>query len=148
MRGFSLPELISILVISTILVAVLAPRFTGSGINEGRLANEATAALRYAQSAALAMQRTVCVSFTSTTVTFNYVGTYGVTNCADPSATGLTPPGGGTGPYQIVAQSPAAFTVFPASFSFDRAGRPSAAQSITLSNGTLITVEAESGYVH
>ena len=146
--GFTLPELIAVIVIIGILVVVAAPKLTGSGFNEARLFNETTAALRYAQSAALAMQRTVCVCCTSTTVALRYLPTYGDTACNCSTSPGLTPPGGGTAPYQITAQGSVTFSAFP-SFYFDRLGRPSAAQTLSITGyGTSIAVEAESGYVH
>lgn len=143
-RGFTLPELIGVLVIAGILLAVAAPKLIRGGFDESALYEQARASLRYAQGAALAMQRTVCVQFTATTVTFRYDPVYGGTSCTGD----LAPPTGGAGPYQIQAQGAASFTAFPASFSFDRIGRPSAAQVITLSNGAQVRVEAESGYVY
>ncbi len=149
MHGFTLPEVIAVLVIIGVLAAIAGPRFLRTGFDEARFAQESTSALRYAQSAALAMQRTVCVTATATSLTLQYVGTYGVTNCADPSVTGLMPPGGGAAPYQVTASGSVVFTAgAPASFSFDRAGRPSAAQALTVTGGAQIFVEAESGYVH
>ncbi len=129
----------------SVLAVIAAPRFWGGGFDEARLFDEASSALRYAQRSAISMQRTVCASFTATTLTLTYDATYGSTTCG---AAGLLGPGGAPAPYTVTAQGSATFTAFPASFTFDRVGRPSAAQTITVSGGRQILVEAESGYVH
>lgn len=141
--GFTLPELIGVIIILSILAAVAAPNFLKSGIDEARLYNDTSSALRYAQSSALAKQRTVCAAFTATTVTLTYASTYGSAVCD----TNLGSPAGAS-PYVVQAQGAASFTAPPASFSFDRVGRPSAAQTLTLDNGLQIKVESDTGYVH
>ena len=143
--GFTLPELIAVLVILAVIAAVGAPKLVTSGFGDSRFVNEASSALRYAQSAALAMQRTVCVTTNATSVTLTYNATYGSTSCG---AAALTPPGGGAGPYQVTAPTGSSFTAGTGTFTFDRAGRPSAAQALTVSGGSQIIVEAETGYVH
>ncbi len=159
MLGFTLPELIGVLVISGVLLAVLAPRFLGSGFNESRLYNETLAALRYAQSAALAAQRTVCVTFstaTPSTATLTYDnGAYSAAISLTCSAN-LVPPGGGTS-YVVTAQGSAAYSSVPSVIKFDRQGRPYDSTNTLLgTNGTVsisgfpnsITIEAGSGYAH
>ncbi len=133
------------MVIASILLAVGAARFIGSGFNEARLYNETLAGLRYAQSAALAMQRTVCVTFTATSLTLTYASAYGSSTCN----TNLTALAADAGPYTVTAQGSATFAPTPTALSFDRVGRPNAAQTISIGNySPSITVEAESGYVH
>jgi MSHA pilin protein MshC len=146
-RGFTLPELIAVLVIASILGAVAAPRLIGSGYNEARLFNETTAALRYARNAALAKQRTVCVAYSTlpTQVKLRYRSTRDAGACD----TDLMPPGGGPAPYQVTAQGGAVFSGTFTDFSFDLVGRPSAAQNFSVSGASgSIVVEAETGYVH
>src|SRR5258708_25790131 len=104
-HGFTLPELISVIVILTILAAIGIPRMWNSGFDEAAFAEETLGALRYAQKSALAMQRTVCVAFTSTTVTFTYASAYGSSTCTP----GLIPPGGSARPYQVNTQHGRAF---------------------------------------
>jgi MSHA pilin protein MshC len=143
--GFTMPELIAVIVIIGVLATVAAPRLGVTRHGEGRLYQETLAALRYAQSSAVAKRRTVCVSFTATTATFTYDPNYGTSSCS----ANLVSPSGGTGGYVVTAQSGATYSAFPATFSFDWIGKPNAAQSVTVSGGAgTITIESESGYVH
>ena len=155
-RGFTLPELIAVLLVSAILVGVAAPRFIRTGFDEARLQADALSALRYAQSSAIAMQRTVCVSFTATTMAVNYdSGAYVYSPITLTCPTPLKAPQSGDN-YTVTASGSATFSSFPTSIKFDRQGRPydnsgtllSAAQVITLSNGLQVTIERESGHVH
>lgn len=144
--GFSLPELIAVLIIVGVLAAVAMPRLSTSSFDEVRFYDETSAALRFAQATAMATQRTVCVTFTATQLVLRYAPTYGVTTCLP--ADGLASPGGRGGtPYTVIAQGSAGYAPTPANFTFDRVGRPSAAQTITLNGGRQIIVEAETGYV-
>ena len=65
--GFTLIELIMVIVILGVLAVFAAPKmfdnstFTGRGLHD-----ETLALLRYAQKSAIAQRRTVCVSFTGT----------------------------------------------------------------------------------
>jgi MSHA pilin protein MshC len=146
--GFTIAELLAVLVIVGVIAAVAAPRLglVGTSFDEAKLHDQTLAALRFAQKSAVAMQRTVCVAFTGgTTLTLTYAGTYGSTSCP---GSPLPPPGGGTGAasYTVVRQGTAAYTS-ATDFHFDRVGRPSAAQTLTMSGGKDIVIEAETGYV-
>jgi MSHA pilin protein MshC len=159
-RGFTLPELIAVMVVLGIITAVAAPRMWGSGYDESRLYQETSAALRYAQSAALSMQRIVCVTFTAGSVTLTYRSAYTLTTTPTLPAcdTNLIPPGGGPAPYVVQAAGSAAFTTpaANATLRYDWLGRPydaagvalNAQRAINLSGGLQILVEAQSGYVH
>lgn len=134
------------MLIAGVLAAVAIPRLSsiGSAYDEGRLYDQSIAALRFAQKAAVSMQRTVCVAFSGgTTMTLTYAAAYGSTACP---GTPLPPPSGG-GAYTVVRQGSAGYAA-AASFSFDRVGRPSAGQTVSLVGGRQITIEAETGYVH
>ena len=128
--------------IAAVIAVVALPRLSTSAFDEVKFYDETSAALRYAQATAVAIQRTVCVTSTGTQVTLTYASAYGAGACN----TNLAPPGGGGSPYTVTAQGSAGSPAF--SFSFDRVGRPSAAQTINLNGGRQILVEAETGYVH
>lgn len=144
-HGFTLTELITIIVILGILSAVAVPRFFDRNVFDSRgFYDQVLSTLRYAQKAAIAEHRFVCVTFTSNrSITL----TYGATAACGAD---LTSPGGQT-PYTITSPSADVTMAGFANFSFSALGRPSfaAAQSITVSGvATPIVVEAETGYVH
>lgn len=134
-------ELITIMVIVGILAAVAAPRFFTQDVFSSRgFYDQAASAIRYAQKAAIAQRRFVCVTVAGgTTLTL----THGPTNaCGNP----LTNPDG-SGNYVITAK--AGVTAANVAFNFNALGVPSAPQSISVSGFALpIVVEAGTGYVH
>lgn len=142
--GFTVAELVAVIIIIGILAAVMLPRLsTGtSGFDEVRLYDQTLAALRYAQNTAVATQRTVCATFTGTQLTLRYGSAYGAAGCD----TDLMPPGGGVAPYTVQAQGSAAYSA-ASNFTFDRIGRPTPGQTIGLVGGRQIAVETDTGYV-
>jgi Tfp pilus assembly protein FimT len=137
---------VGVLVIAAVVFAVVTPKFSGLGFSESRFAEETAAALRYARSSAVGMQRTVCVEFLSTTsLRLRYKSAYGSGTCD----TDLAPPGGGTAPFTVSASGSAAFSAQPADFSFDRIGAPSFASTLTITfnDSRTVVVEKESGFV-
>ena len=139
-----MPELVAVMVIMGVMAAIALPKFSASayGEDEIRLYDQTFAALRYAQRAATTMQRNVCATFTSTQLTLTYGATYGAA-CGP----GLVGPGGEAAPYKVTAQGSTSYTA-ATTFSFDRVGRPSAGQTISISGGKQMVVESETGYVH
>lgn len=143
--GVTLVELIVVMLVVAVLGAVVVPRFLGSSaFHDLGFADETRSILRYAQRSALAMQRTVCVSFTGQSVTLTYAAAYGTSVCD----TALPGPSGEAGPYQIAGRGSASFSPVPAGFNYDRQGRPSAGQVIAIAGGPTILVETDTGYVH
>jgi MSHA pilin protein MshC len=137
--GFTMAELVAVLVIAGVIAIVVLPRFAGSEFRDAQLYNQTAAALRFAQKSALAMQRTVCVAFTANTITLSYDPNYGTAACAS----ALTAPAGGA----YVVNAPAGAALAAVNFSYDRTGRPSTGQTITVSGARQMFVETESGYV-
>lgn len=139
-RGYSLLELVSVLLLLGILAAVAAPSLSGSrAIDEAAFVSDVRAALRFAQRTAIAQRRTVCVAFTTASVALTMA----------PAAAGacsatLAGPGG---------EQPAAttggegFSSVPADFSFDALGAASVGQTLAFRSAS-ITVDAGTGYVH
>ncbi len=140
-RGFTLVELITTLIIVGILAVAVVPRLMDRGIFDRRgFYDEVISTLRYAQKAAIAQHRFVCVAFGTNSVTL----TYGVTSAC---GSALTSPVGQT-PYVITAPGGVSLSG-GAAFNFDALGRASVAQDITVSGyANHILVEAETGYVH
>lgn len=138
--GFTLIELIAVMIIAVILAAIIAPRFFERDVFESRgFRDQVISALRYAQKAAIAQHGRVCVAFTANSVTL----TTGATTCN----TNLTGPDGAA-PYRVES-SRVAFVQVPADFSFDALGRPSTGhQTIQVMGAAVIVIEAETGYVH
>ena len=148
-RGFTLVELIVILIIAGILVAVVAQRWFGdTGFEARKFRDETEAALRLAQKSAIASRRFTCAKFTATQLEVVIGPSAASGSGACTSGTALGHPAGG----QIVV-TPAtgvSYASYPATLYFDAAGRPGAAASITVGGlaSLPITVEAETGYVH
>ena len=135
-------ELVTVIIIAGVLAVVAIPRFSRSMFDDAQLYDQTLAALRYAQRTAMAYQRTVCVTFTGgNQLSLTYASAYGSSVCN----TNLIPPGGNTATYVLTAPGSATYTA-AANFNFDRVGRPSAGQTVTLSSGRTILVETETGY--
>ena len=127
-RGFTLTELIMVIVIVGILSVAALPRFFEVSVFEERgSADQVKSALRFAQKTAIAQHRNVSVVISGGVASSNCTTTLsgGNLTCAVKSA----------------ADSK--------TVSFDALGRPvpNAADSVTV-GGTTITIEAETGYVH
>lgn len=151
--GFTLVELVVTLIIIGILGAFVAPRFFGThGFEERGFHDETLSALRFAQKAAIAQRRLVCVEFPDNKTVRLRVAT------ANPAAVcnaNLAGPDGTT-PYIVDAtadtkyrNADVRFTAVPATITFGPLGTPNAAASISVVNLAVpVTVEAETGYVH
>lgn len=159
-RGFTLIELIMVIVMLGVLAVFAAPRmFNSSDFYARGFHDETLALLRYAQKTAIAQRRTVCVAMVMGSATpppmasgtLTIASTAGDASCG-PNLTGPT----GQSPATVTARSGVYFSVptgLSTTFSFNGLGQPSAGQKFqvgTLSGtaGSPIIVEAETGYVH
>ena len=158
-RGFTLIELIMVIIILGVLAVFAAPRLFDSRDFYARgFHDETLAYLRYAQKTAIAQRRTVCVTFPNTysSLTLTISQNAATLDCA--TAVALTGPNGSS----TLNAKPGSGVVYnnlpaPTSFNFNGLGQPITAtggaamgtQTIqVVSAGRSITVEAATGYVH
>ena len=156
-RGFTIIELIVVILIAGIMGVAVMSRFSDRGVFEGRgFLDETQALLRYGQKAAIAQRRTVCVRFSANQAWLTMRSAAGDTACGTHAAPGDGAPTGetlltgpnGVAPFTVTAGTSSGFSPTPAVFYFDAVGRPSAGQTIVVLGGGTVTVEAETGYVH
>jgi MSHA pilin protein MshC len=148
-RGFTLIELVMVLVLLGVLAVFVAPRLNSRDFEARGFHDETLALLRYAQKSAIAQRRTVCVAFAPVSATLSMTATAGSTTCPGNAFVGPR----GESPAQITARPGVAYVATPAGFYFDGLGQPSAGQSMQVAGDGVplnlsITVEAGTGYVH
>lgn len=142
--GFTLVELIMTIVIIGVLAVAVAPRFYDVDVFQSKgFADQVQATLRYAQKAAIAQRRNVCVAFTTSTLAVSSASIIGTASACDFY---LISPTGQSGVW-ITAPSNITFSTVPQGFKFDSLGRTSVG-TFGVVGATTITVEAETGYVH
>ena len=145
-RGFTMVELILVMVIAGIIAAVAMPRVVGrNGFDTRGFADELAATLRFAQKLAVAQRRAVFVQITAAGATLCYVAT------APCPAASRAPGPGGEKPYAITA--PNGVTIAPAAtLRFAPNGSPdiTAPLALQVAGAAAYTtrVEHETGYVH
>lgn len=156
-RGFTLIELVMVMVMLGVLAVFAAPRiFNGDAFAARGLHDETLALLRFAHKTAIAQRRTVCVTFPSSFVAELAIAAAPSTvNCN--AAAALAGPNGAP---LIVAAVGATFSAAtpPVAFNFDGLGQPftevagqpvaMATQHIQIDNVSDVVVEASTGYVH
>lgn len=151
-RGFTLPELVMILVIIGVLAVVALPRFDLlRGYDEIGYRDRVRATLEYARKSAVAQRRSVQVTLAGNGLT---VEVQRQTPEGEGTASWAALPLPGSSTNQITA--PGTVTLAgPPTLAFDPLGRatatPTAASysyTVTGDAAATITVEAETGYVH
>ena len=139
-RGFTLAELVIVIVIAAILAAIAIPQINFREIDASWFHEQVRSGVRYAQRTAVAQRKCVFVSVTATQLSLFYgnpacaITATPVTELATNQAFVLNAPTGVT------------LSAAPNPFSFNGLGQPSAAAVVSVS-GKTVTVNAESGYV-
>ncbi len=156
-RGFTLVELVIVIVLIGVLASVAGPRIVGGQAAETQgFYNELTAAVRYAQKLAVATQCEVQVNIDAG------ADTYALFFPNDADADSSTCDGAGAGFGANPVPSPGLDGSFQGSapqgvdvtgglaFFYDAVGRPSASGAVSVAGSHVftLTVEPETGFVH
>lgn len=151
--GFTLVELIVVIVLVGIVALIAAPRFFSQPtFDAARFHEAAISAIRYGQKVAVAQRRDVFVVTSASTVALCYDA-----GCTTPSNRLKVP--GSDDYFEVHIPSGIGITITPITitplnpFNFNSLGQPNPNAQITLAisgDGTtrLIVVEQETGYVH
>ncbi|MFO1219343.1 MAG: prepilin-type N-terminal cleavage/methylation domain-containing protein [Burkholderiaceae bacterium] len=150
-RGFTLPELVIVLVLLGVLSAVALPKMGSAlAMRETAWRDQVVAALRLACSTAISHRRLVCASVASGSVQLAIAPTPGATACTavltapDGSATWAAEPSG-----IATTISPAGTLYFQPSgrVTSDGAGASASSRTIAIAGESAITLIGETGHV-
>ncbi|MCX7175576.1 MAG: prepilin-type N-terminal cleavage/methylation domain-containing protein [Proteobacteria bacterium] len=147
-HGFTMVELVTVMIVTGILAVVALPNFSLlGGYNEVGYRDQVKATLEFARKAAVAQRRYSCVGLGSNTLTLTIdkSSPEGRSASACPREQNLILPGSSG---NSISPRGSVTLTGPASVVFDAQGRPFAAATFTVGASTVVTVEAETGYVH
>lgn len=137
LKGFTMTELIMVIVILGILSLSVLPRLTDKNVFESRgFRDESMALLRYAQKSAVAQRRIVCVSVASTGLSFTIADNYTDSSCGTTPLTLASSPRGGSG------MTGSAFNFLPSG-----ATNQTGTIVIGVADASEIKIDAVTGYV-
>ena len=136
-RGYSLAELVIVIVITAIMAALAIPLFNQPQIDATWYHEQVRAGVRYAQRTAVAQRRPVFVLVEA--------GPRLALCYADPCGARVTELATGNA-FVLNAPSGVALSISASPLSFNGLGQPSSGATVNV-GGKLVTVNAETGYV-
>ena len=159
--GFTLVELVMVIVILGVLAVFVAPRLVDKhDLYAKGFHDETLAYLRYAQKTAIAQRRTVCIAFGTNSLSLQIAlnAPTGATTNADctafaPSFVGPK----GESPPLLSAKGSVIYSPTPTTLNFNGLGQPTSGAGVVLTTRSslqvqgapnTIIVEAATGYVH
>lgn len=149
-RGFTLVELVIVILLLGILAFVALPRLDADLFREAAVRDQAAAVLRYAQKVAVSHRRRVCASVSATAIELRIAPSFGSTDCS----ASLPGPDGRTPALSIPAGhgfgfAPAVALHFQpgGTVSSDAAGATAADFSVSVGSQSAIVVHGASGQV-
>jgi MSHA pilin protein MshC len=152
--GFTLVELITVMIMLGILAAYAVPRLVDrTGFDSRGVYDRAQGIVRYAQKIAIAQRQTPPKAPVFVVITASQIRICYDAACATPVT---DPTAGAVAGTPLALTAPAGVTLTPASFSFDGSGAPSfgAQLAINVNSSSVgdinrtFYVEAQTGYVH
>jgi MSHA pilin protein MshC len=140
--GFTLIEMVTVMVIIGILAVVAVPRFAGSDVRPNQFHDQVVSVLRYAQKTATSHRRPVCVSFTATSLQVNMAASFSAT-----CGLAVILPGSTSNTLQSPNASSVFFSPTPSTINFQTDGTTTS-QTISIAGQPNIVVVGATGYVN
>jgi prepilin-type N-terminal cleavage/methylation domain-containing protein len=147
-KGFTLIELVVVLLLISILAAFMLPKLDLDAFRESGFVQQAMATIRYGQKQAIGSGCQVNVSITATGCTLQWSGLPAGLGCLG-AGTNLTNPATGLNNF-CNNSTPESSADLPTTIRFDNIGRPTATLgdlSLNLGSRT-ITIEPETGFAY